>query len=183
MRFLLFLIFLASPALAEPTFKFDCDWRGERIELPPSFAPTLGWKGVETIRFAPGMFEAGSESFFSYALVFLLAPDSDVSKAGIEREVLTYYQGLATAVMRGKPVDTEKFTFAATAVDDSPDFTGVLKWVEPFSTQAAQTLNLEIHLWKHGEQPAIFFSVSPQPVDHEIWTELRRIRESFRFED
>ena len=75
------------------------------------FAPTLGWKGIEDIRFAPGMFQADAEDFFSYALVFLLEEGADVSPEGIQREVLTYYQGLSTAVLKGKgvTVDTSKF--------------------------------------------------------------------------
>ena len=32
-------------------------WRGERIALPPAFAPKMKFKGVEQVRFAPGMFD------------------------------------------------------------------------------------------------------------------------------
>lgn len=52
---------IAPRAFAEPTFIFETgtpEWKGERLELPPGFAPNLGWTGVEHIRFAPGMFEA-----------------------------------------------------------------------------------------------------------------------------
>ncbi len=185
---LAFLFVVAGTAQAEPAFQFDCDWRGERIELPPGFAPTLGWNGVEVIRFAPGMFQPDSESFFSYALVFLLEPGSDVSPEAIHKEVLTYYQGLATAVMGGKGKTVDAKTFAVKlgepkTAGEITEMTATLDWVEPFATQAPQTLNLEIRLWNHGEQPAIFFAVSPQPAGHAIWTELRRIREAFRFVD
>ena len=71
----------------------------------------------------------------------------------------------------------------AAAEGESRNFTGKLDWVEPFATQKPQNLNLEVRLWKHGEQPAIFFGVSPQPANHKIWAELRRIRDAFRFEE
>ncbi len=63
----------ASPLSAadETTEKltFNTTWRGERIELPPRFAPTMTLKGIEEIRFAPGMFKAESDWFFSYVFV------------------------------------------------------------------------------------------------------------------
>lgn len=185
---LLFFLIAALPRItpAEPEFRFETgpEWRGERIELPPGFAPDLGWNGVEVIRFAPGMFQPESDSFFSYALVFLLEAGSDVSREAIQREVLTYYRGLATAVMGGKgiPVDAGAFTLDMEEDSDTV-LRATLDWIEPFATRQAQTLHLEIHPWMHGQQPAIFFAVSPQPEDHVIWTELRRIQESFRFEE
>jgi len=188
LTYCLLLLFATLPLQAEPEFQFKTDWRGERIELPPGFAPELGWNGVEEIRFAPGMFEPGTESFFSYVLVFLLEEGSDVSPESIQREVLTYYQGLAKAVMgnTNRPVDTSQFDFALgdpKTSGDTTEFTGQLNWVEPFATQQPQKLNLEISLWKHLKQPALFFSVSPQPADHAIWTKLREIREDFQFQD
>jgi len=45
-------------------------WRKERIKLPPAFAPKMNWKGHEDIRFAPGMFDPKSDSFFSYDILF-----------------------------------------------------------------------------------------------------------------
>ena len=186
--FFLLILLLGSTAQAEPTFEFNSNWRGERIELPPGFAPKLGWNGVEVIRFAPGMFEPDTESFFSYALVFLLEEGSDVSAEAIHREVLTYYQGLSAAVMKGKgkAVDTESFVLKLNPPQEDGEFTemtGTLDWIEPFATQARQTLNLEVRLWKHRSQPALFFSVSPQAGDHAIWSDLRQIRDQFKFVD
>ena len=79
----------AQEAAAEPKFVFDTGnppWRGERIELPPGFAPDLGWKGVEQIRFAPGMFTEGEDDFFSYVLVFLLSNEAKTDKPTLEQE-------------------------------------------------------------------------------------------------
>lgn len=184
---------------AEPVFQFDTGspaWRGERIALPPGFARDLGWTGVEEIRFAPGMFEAEAPDFFSYLLVFHLAPDSDVSEAGVKRELLVYYRGLASAVMSGKEktVDTTGFkvTLAraeGTSAPAAPDaaakaegWTGTLDWIEPFATEKPQKLHLEVHVWKEGEHPVVLSCVSPvDPSGGAVWPALRAIRKSFRF--
>jgi len=202
--FLLTLLFGLAAATGRsqdsPRFIFDTgepQWRGERISLPPTFAPDMKWVGEEDIRFAPGMFNADAEDFFSYALVFILAPDTDVSEENIEAELLTYYRGLSAAVMKGKQkqVDTEPFTVELTKSDTATSppadagadaevtqYNGSISWLEPFATQKEQTLHIETQVWKHGDRPALFFCVSPKARDHDLWKKLRDIRTKFRIE-
>ncbi len=157
------------------------------IKLPPGFALDLEWHGIESIKFAPGMFEAGSDSFFSYLLVFLLSKEDDVSEKSLHTQILAYYRGLAKAVMGGKkmPVNTDDFKFTLKALPADSDkklisvWEGTLDWTEPFATQKAQTLNMEIHQWKNGDQPVLYFMVSPQKKDHAIWKEMRGYRDKF----
>ena len=204
-RLFIFLFFVSSIQAeeAEPgsNFQFHTpeNWRGEIIKLPPGFAPDLQWHGIESIKFAPGMFQADSESFFSYLLVFLLSKDDDVSEKSVKAQILTYYKGLAKAVMGGKklPVDTEKFSLdlqeeksdkpravpADAGKGEIKIWTGTLKWIEPFATQKPQTLNFEVHLWKKGEQPVLYFTVSPRETDHAIWKEMRPYRAKFTIKE
>ncbi len=197
------LFVTALPASAqgpakEPKFVFDTGippWKGERIELPPGFARDLGWNGVEQIRFAPGMFDPDAPDFFSYVLVFLLSAEANTSEEKLEDELLTYYRGLSEAVMggEGKTVDAEKFTIslekaknlkgAPSSADDVTSYAGILKWTEPFATQQAQTLHLEIFVWNHGEQPVVLSCVSPVAFDQDMpWKKLREIGTKFRFD-
>lgn len=198
--------FLAScflPAIGEEDaalagkFQFHTPetWKSEVILLPPRFAPDLDWHGVESIRFAPGMFQPDSESFFSYLLVFLIGADDDVSEAAVHEQILVYYRGLAKAVMggRGLPVDTDSFELKLDKVEsgegsphpaDAGDgevnfWTASLDWIEPFATRKPQTLHFEVHLWKNGNRPVLYFTVSPQERDHAIWKEMRGYREKF----
>jgi len=196
-----FLAAIAPRAFAEPTFIFETgtpEWKGERLELPPGFAPDLGWTGVEHIRFAPGMFEAEAPNFFSYVIVFLLEPGSDVTEAALKRETLIYYRGLSKAVMEGKQqsVDTSGFTVTLVPSDDKSGaptvaptataWTGTLDWVEPFATQQPQKLFLELHVWEHEGQPVVLSCISPvapvSPAVDDPWKALRSIRAAFRFE-
>lgn len=201
MRFYLVLIptilLLASLTNAQEggvNFHTPAAWQGESIPLPPGFARDLKWHGVEHIRFAPGMFDPQSESFFSYILVFLLSKEDDVSEKAMSEQILTYYRGLAKAVMgrKGMAVDTNEFQLkqeaaeggaafipAAAGDQDVKSWNAVLRWTEPFATQKPQTLNFEVHLWKQGDAPVVFFTVSPQPMDHEIWKEMRGYRAAF----
>jgi hypothetical protein len=168
-------------------------WRKERIVLPPPFAPDMKLKGLEEIRFAPGMFQLQSDSFFSYVFVFQLENKPELSQEIMERELLAYYRGLATAVLKSRnaSVDTNTFTLKltkASAIDDAPkppqiprQFTGDLKWVEPFVTGQSQTLHLELQSWKSQDSNHRFMFVcaSPKPKTTAIWRQMREIRNSF----
>ena len=180
---------------------FKTDWKGERIELPPPFAPEMKLEGIEEIRFAPGMFEPESDSFFSYVFAFSLTGDQELSEDVIQKETLAYYQGLAASVLkgRGKEVDTTKFKFTLkklekpgavpASVDDKASVTeyrGKLDWVEPFATAKSQVLHFEIQAWTDPktERGYLFVGTSPQEVSDAtaIWKEMRRIRSEFKVE-
>ena len=91
------------------TIKFaaPAGWGGETIKLPPGFAPDMKLKGLEHIRFAPGMMKPGSDSFFSYAFVFELEINPSLTDAVVEEEFLKYYRGLCKSVLNGKLPDVD----------------------------------------------------------------------------
>ncbi|MSR58416.1 MAG: hypothetical protein EXS05_12315 [Planctomycetaceae bacterium] len=169
-------------------------WGGETIDLPPGFAPDMKLKGSEHIRFAPGMMNPSSDSFFSYAFVFELQPMPVLTKAVVQDEFLKYYRGLCKAVLKGNlpDVDPSEFTLelkrvksdAKPAADeqaaDTPTrYTGTLDWVEPFATKKPQKLNLEIQTWARNDRNYIFVCVSPQTREKAIWKHLHAIRDDY----
>lgn len=162
------------------------------------FAPAMKLKGIEEIRFAPGMFQAQSESFFSYAFVFSVTKDQELTQAVIQEEMLVYYRGLAESVLKGKgkTAETGKFTFrlerakqatgtperlpAATPVTQ---YAGELDWIEPFVTGKPQMLHFEIQAWSNpgSSRNYLFVCTSPKARGETdtIWKELRTIRRTF----
>src|SRR4051794_9456116 len=61
-------------AAASPSFTLPLPpgFRTETIPFPLGFAPDLPYRGVEELRFAPGMFQPGAPDFWSYAFVWWL---------------------------------------------------------------------------------------------------------------
>ena len=167
------------------------DWKGETIKLPPSFARDMKLKGVEHIRFAPGMFEPKSETFFSYVYVFRLEQKPALKAEVIKQEFLKYYRGLAVAVLKdsGVEIDPKKFTLELNPVKDDKktgakaselsEYTAELNWVEPFATRKPQKLRLEIQTWSAKKNNFMFICVSPKLKDSAIWKQMREIRAKF----
>jgi len=163
------------------------DWPGEQITLPPSFAKAMQWKGLELIRFAPGMFDPQSESFFSYVIAFQIEQQKPVTQQVLQREFLAYYRGLASAVGKPKKADLDVSQFglklkeAKSTRPGATAYTGEMQWVEPFRTLKAQTLLLEADVWNNEKEKRtyVFILVSPNKKDSEIWKQMRGIRRDF----
>jgi hypothetical protein len=170
-------------------------WGKETIRLPPAFAADLGWKGVEELRFAPGMFKADSDSFLSYAVLFWLPAEQKADAKALEQGLLAYYRGLSRAVLQSKKQEVDVAAFTLSLKDVTPDkvprrasgetystLTGQLKWVEPFVTGKPQTLRLEIQTWtcEKAKRRCVFVCASPQPDTAAVWKSLREIRTGTR---
>src|ERR1700760_3139406 len=99
-------LFLAAPATPVP-FQWAAPegWRKETIPFPLEFAPSLKHKGLEELRFAPGMFKPGAPDFFSYAFVWWLEGEPPPAASALESELPVYFRGLCDAV--GK----DRYTF------------------------------------------------------------------------
>ncbi len=119
--FLLIALLLAHSATVRPEegppyeVPEPAGWAKETFPLPPAFAPGVTWKGEETIRFAPDWMKADADTFFSYAMLFWLADDPKIDAGTLERELLTYYRGLARAVFGARKRDVDVGTFTLTA--------------------------------------------------------------------
>jgi len=191
-------VIAAASDAPDTTLVFNTTWKGERIQLPPPFAPAMKLKGTEEIRFAPGMFDAGSATFFSYAFVFSVSKDQALTEDIIQREILAYYRGLSESILKRKNVnaDAAKFTFKlqqAKEATGTPEkvaasakavqYHGELKWTEPFITAKPQVLHFEIQSWADPatSRNYLFVCTSPKPRGDadETWKELRKIRRSF----
>lgn len=165
-------------------------WKTEHFALPPSFAPDMKWKGNEELRFAPGMFKANAPDFFSYAMLFSLSDEAKIDAKTLENELLAYFRGLATMVLKGKKqaVDSTAFSLNITATKQ-PDrrpggeamagYVGELTWIEPFTTGKPQNLHLEIQTWPSAPQRhhCIFVCASPQSKTSAVWRTLHEIRD------
>src|SRR5207253_5591564 len=95
---LLHVIFISAVSHAQQhtpkLLKQPANWEFETFSLPPTFAPDITYKGVEELRFSPGMFVKDSVNYFTYA--FAAELDSTVSVSGndIKNYLVSYFKGL-----------------------------------------------------------------------------------------
>ena len=179
---------LQKVEIAKPT----PEWAGERIKLPPSFAPKLGLKGIEEILFAPGWRKAEEKNFFTYVFLFALERKPELTGEVLRKELLAYYTGLSKNVMRNPKLDTSKFTVKLEPVKENgvtpkeamnvKSYRAEVVWLEPFTTKKMQTLHFELQTWQYkgSANQYLFVSASPQKPAAAIWKTMRGIRASVK---
>jgi len=163
------------PALLPPTPE---GWRYERLDFPLSFAPELKFTGYEELRFAPGMFEAASDTYFTYILGLRLEQDLVIDVEFVESFLDTYYRGLCRSVGEGRGLDQSKFS--VTVEQDGSTFLAMVEMVDPFVTGEPLSLRLELISHAAAQGTEIFGIASPAPKDAPIWERLHALGEQWR---
>lgn len=155
-------------------------WRYERLDFPLSFAPDLGLAGFEELRFAPGMFDAESESYWSYALAVRLDGAPEVDAEFLQTFLEGYYRGLCEAVGEDRGLELDYSGFAVALETDVAGFRATIDLIDTFVT--AEPIRVEVLLRVHPRHDAteILGLASPSPQDAAVWDELRGIEERWR---
>lgn len=168
--------------------KEPANWEFERFPLPPVFAPSFPYKGVEELRFAPGMFKKDAADYFTYAFVAQLDNTVAVTWIDIQNYLLLYYKGLcsATAKDRKLSIDTSKIMVSVgkEAKEDrqgrlvynvTADIFGVFADGEPVK------LNMEVTVINKeaAKRTFLLFLASPLKREDAIWKRLYQIQNDF----
>ncbi len=193
------LLFCATAYGQETTGEFDGhtwqapysfptpkNWGVERFLVPPSFAPSISYKGVEDIRFAPGWAKSGSDEYWSYAFLWYLEGKPVVTEASLEKDLKTYYTGLIEAnsdsarLAAGKSISvTTKFKSNHSS-GAQPSFTGTVTMMDYLSGKPI-TLHCRVRTRSCHEpgKEFVYFELSPQPYTHSVWKSLDQLWQDF----
>ena len=119
-------------------------WRAEVIPFPLGFAPDIPLKGVEELRFAPGMFKPESEEFYGYSFIWWLDGKVAIDTSMLEINLKRYYVGLYNAVSKKETKDTSSFKFSVNATREpawpahaEKNYRAEVHWIDPCSSETA----------------------------------------------
>lgn len=166
----------AKPSLLTP----PSGWRGERLEFPLDFAPEIELSGFEDLAFAPGMFVADSDSYFSYALALRLSGDIEVDEAFLDSFLERYYRGLCRAVGEERKLTLALEQIHATVRREGARFTAVVEMFDPFVTGQPLTLALELESRALPRATEVLGLASPLGREAPVWKELAALAERWR---
>jgi hypothetical protein len=120
----------APPAKPEP-WPVPTGWKNETIPFPLDFAPSLAHKGVEELRFAPGMFDPAAPGYWSYAFYWKLEDAAQLDAKQLGSELTAYFAGLIKAVDKTLAVDK----VIATATGSGPRFELTAHVIDAFKSK------------------------------------------------
>ncbi len=186
------LIFTVSLSLAysqdkPQLLKEPATWAFERFALPPVFAPNIRFRGVEELRFSPGMFKKDSTDYFTYAFVAQLDSTISISQNGIRNYLLNYFTGLcrSTANDRKLGIDTSKITVFVEKKKGLPRseiiYNALLNIFGVFADGAPVKLNMEVKVLMNiaAKKTYLICIASPQQKTDYVWKELYEIQKDF----
>ncbi len=173
----------ARPELLPETLP---DWRYERIDFPLPFAPELKYDGFEELSFAPGMFNAQSDTYFTYIFAIKITNDVTIDAGLLKSFLQTYYRGLCRTVAEGTDFDIDVSKITAVVREDHYEaqharhFSATLESFDPFVTGKPLTLHLQmLAIESSPTDHRIFAAVSPKPAEAPVWKLLRRLERQF----
>jgi len=189
------LLFAGAVQAADDPFTFAPPegWRPERIPFPLGFAPEMEYRGFEELRFGPGMFKPGSETYWTYAFFWWVDGKQEFDAETLKRDLERYYKGLSRAVggSRNLRLDLAKVSAKVTAADSRTAngaeihkvrHTAELKTYDAFVTGKLLDLRAEISVrhFPGVNRTWVWFSVAPKAAPQSVWKTMRSARESFR---
>jgi hypothetical protein len=163
-------------------------WNIERFSLPADFAPQMNVRGVEELRFPPGWSDGTSAEYWSYAYLWWLNVTPGIDALGLQTNLQALYTGLVgrNIVSRQIPLGKQVPTTVTvkkikTSAGDVQTFQGQTHMLD-YMPQKPIVLNLLIHEKECANQDhtAVFVEVSPKPLTHPIWKELKHLDQTFR---
>jgi hypothetical protein len=154
-------------------------WKKETIPFPLEFAPTLPYKGVEELRFAPKFFDPSADTYFSYSFAWLLdgAPNLNADKLGMD--LAGYFKGLSRAVNVKRHDDKVHSAKVSKFDTGSPFFRGEVSTVDAFGDGRALTLHVEGEVASCDSRTVLLITLSPKPESDPVWATLRAQRATF----
>jgi hypothetical protein len=167
---------------------FPKGWEVERFLIPIEFAPSIPYKGVEDIRFAPGWGNPKSEEYWSYAFLWYLDSKPKLTEINIAGNLEAYYTGLIGRNIAPRKIPAEKvfpvkttIKQVATKPGDIQTFTGNIYMLD-YMEQKPITLNCIVHVKYCADKvnAFIFTEISPKIPASKIWDSLDKLWTEFQ---
>ena len=187
--FIVSLSIAAKSQEAKPQLlKEPANWTFERFTLPPEFAPGFPYKGVEELRFSPGMFNKDSTTYFTYAFVAKLDNVTAISQNEIRDYLLEYFKGLCsrTAKDRKLVIDTTQITVMVEKKKpikaNQIIYNASLNIFGVFADGASVKLNMEVKVLMKAAAKEVYliFIASPREKMDAVWKKLYEIQKEFK---
>ncbi len=175
------------------------NWTPQTSSLPRDFAPNL-YEGIADYAFAPGMFAPEKEDYFTYVMVLYLPIETDVSRNKLERDLETYFDGLAALTVPGfnknnAETKVDQFFDSLATRHSVPEdslranvklkpvagdsnweksYNGSMSIYEGMIANKPIALNTKVRLHKcpGSDYQTVFLEMSPQQYSHQLWKTL-----------
>lgn len=157
------------------------NWTTEQFLIPIFFAPQIRYQGIEDIRFAPGWGNDHSNEYWSYAFLWYLDGYEKIDAGILKKNLKAYYSGLVDVMKNDSASDQQvpiKITVHNIQTNNKnlKQFSGSIYMFDYMASKPITLLyKVNIQTSSVKNKTYVFYEISPQPYDHEIWKTLDQI--------
>ena len=160
--------------------KTDSTWGKEVFTFPLRFAKEIKYEGFEEAHFPKGWIKEESPEFWSYAFVWYINLQEELTAKEIEKSIQIYFDGLMISVNKEEGKTLLKTTAKISKIEASngvSNFSGTVLIYDSFVTKKPLLLNVHIEKkdCKSNKKSLVLFRFSPKNYKHNIWEMLRKI--------
>lgn len=158
----------------------DSTWGVEFFEFPLHFAPKLEYKGTEEAYFPSGWATVDSPEFWTYAFVWRVNMNRDISTYDLKEHIETYFDGLMYVKnnrQRNNIPGTKAKFKEQERTRGVTYFTGEVDIIDMFVTKSMLSLHVKVEtsFCPKLQQAVVFFRFSPKTLDHDVWQKLDKL--------
>ena len=170
------------PAITGKVLTEPDDWNLENFPVPPPFAPEVKLAGSEEARFAPGMYDPTSDTYFTYAIAITATGDPAWGPPELKDFLETYFRGLSSSRAHRRGTDVDVSQIVATVTPPSPTaaadrLEAQVAFIDSFTDGRRTTLHVESRALRHPGNPqtVLILLISPSATDSPTWKALRDV--------
>lgn len=150
-------------------------WRPEVFSFPLNFAPSINYKGLEDVRFAPGWSDTTANDYFTYMFVWYLDSDPKLNPNLLTDHMKAYFGGLMSDVSGRSDLPDVVSTFKERSTGL---YTGYVDTYDAFFKKSALKLYTSVHssyCEKTGKY-LVRFNFSPKNSDDPLWKKFEEVK-------
>lgn len=148
------------------------NWISELLPFPLSFAPSLTYEGFEDLRFSENWRDENSEGFWSYAFVWSLESDPQLTEEKLQSDMKAYYNGL----MR---TETTFALFLENSDEkEGTSYIGKIQTLDNFFTKEQMILHATVQYTycQKMDRHLVLFNISSKGFGSKIWKKLQKVK-------
>lgn len=170
----------ASPYHADYFLLADDTLSKELFQIPLSFAPNMGFRGLEDVRFLTGWDDVDSEHFWSYAFAWNIIKKEALTTAELVTNLETYFDGLMDMDQNSAAYDIPRTSVVLKKIkvkDSKQFYEGSIVTFDNFFQKKPLTFKVTAELLQCQDigRSMILFRFSKQNYAAKAWAELNKI--------
>ena len=159
----------------------DNTWGKEIIQVPFWFAPEIGYKGQEDIRFAKGWEDIDSAGFWTLVFAWDINLATKPTINFFEENLKLYFDGLMKVVNEDNTITIPKTKASFVEkeqLNGMTNFIGTVETYDAFTTKKMIKLNVTIESYycENTKQYMPLFRFSPRDYKHKAWEMLKQTK-------